>query len=91
MDDGADCNVENVDWEYQTDLQVRQLDCLDPGEKSHSVVHLIVKILVKSIVIIYILVKSCRRHLCECDRQFAFAIADKFKYFDERFMNYDQG
>lgn len=66
MDDGADCNVENVDWEYQTDLQVRQLDCLDP-------------------------VKSCRRHLCECDRQFAFAIAEKFKYFDERFLNYDQG
>ena len=36
MDDGADCNVENVDWEYQTDLQVRQLDCLDPGLRLHS-------------------------------------------------------
>ena len=40
MDDGADCNVENVDWEYQTDLQVRQLDCLDPGLGPHSSVRL---------------------------------------------------
>ena len=31
MDDGADCNVENVDWMYRIDLGVPQLDCLDPG------------------------------------------------------------
>ena len=31
MDDGADCNVENVDWMYRIDLDVPQLDCLDPG------------------------------------------------------------
>ena len=31
MDDGADCNVENVDWMYRVDLDVPQLDCLDPG------------------------------------------------------------
>ena len=31
MDDGADCNVENVDWMYRIDLDVPLLDCLDPG------------------------------------------------------------
>lgn len=67
MDDGADCNVENVDWMYRIDLGVPQLDCLDP-------------------------VKNCARHLCECDRQFALAIADAYKFYDERYShpNFDQ-
>lgn len=31
-------------------------------------------------------VKSCRRHLCECDKQFAEEIADAMKYFDSNFL-----
>lgn len=27
-------------------------------------------------------VKSCRRHLCECDKQFALDVADAFKFYD---------
>ena len=34
MDDGASCNVESVDWMYRIDLDVPQLDCLDPGSIS---------------------------------------------------------
>lgn len=67
MDDGADCNRENVDWLYDIDLKVPQLECLDP-------------------------VKNCRRHLCECDREFALAVAENFKFYDPAYAqpNFDK-
>ena len=39
-----------------------------------------------------VLVKNCARHLCECDRQFAFAVADAYKFYDDRYShpNFDQ-
>lgn len=32
-------------------------------------------------------VKSCRRHLCECDKQFAQEIADSIQYYDSNFRS----
>ena len=45
MDDGADCNAENLDWNYAFGIKkTDEVECENP-------------------------VKSCRRHLCECDKQ----------------------